>query len=145
MLTSTAQLQAFRTRCMKAAGHGITVARADLYLAALEAEAGPMKSPDGKMGSARHLMAMADAALKVRAGGKPAPAAPKKAAPPPPPPPPAPEPEPEPEAAPESEEELDYSSMYKADLVALAEARGLDVKGMTKAEVIEALEADDAE
>ena len=45
---------------------------------------------------------------------------------------PAPEPEPEPEPAP------DYTDWRKADLVSLAEERGLDTEG-TKADLIERL------
>ncbi len=44
----------------------------------------------------------------------------------------------------EEDEEVDYSSLKKDELVKLAEKRELDASG-TKAEIIERLEADDAE
>ena len=48
-------------------------------------------------------------------------------------------PEPEPET-----ETVDYGSLLKADLVEQAEHRGIDSSG-TKADIIERLEADDAD
>ncbi len=42
----------------------------------------------------------------------------------------------------EVEEEEDYSSMYKSELVAVAEELGYDVDGMLKAEILELLEGD---
>lgn len=145
-MLNDAELKAFRTRCMKAANYGYTVARSALYQAALEEEAGSVDSPDHKKGSARHLVALADAVLKVRAGGKKAPkkAKAKPAAPPPAPEPPAAAEEPE---VVEVEEEVvkPYKEWLKAELYAEAEAREIEGRSsMTKAELVEALEADDA-
>jgi hypothetical protein len=48
-------------------------------------------------------------------------------------------------AAAEAEAENgNYDSMTKAELVALADQRGIDTTGMTKADVVDALTADDA-
>jgi hypothetical protein len=110
------ELDKFRARCLKAKTRGYRVANAEAYVAALEAEAGPVTLGKGVApNSPAHLVALADQAAEVRSGKK-APAAdkpkPKKKAakkkkkseepveavsdteP-------APEPEPEPEAAPE--------------------------------------------
>jgi hypothetical protein len=92
----------------------------------------------GSETSAAQLLALCDAAL----AGKPAPKAAAPAAPP------APEPEPsEPEVSEdESEdegEEKPYEDWLKADLVAEAESRGLETKDQLKADLVEALYADD--
>lgn len=62
----------------------------------------------------------------------------KKAKPAPPPPPPA---EKEPEEEPDETDEDPSMEWLKADLVEYAEARGLDVDGMTKREILDAIEA----
>ena len=126
-MMNDAQLSAFRTRMMKAAGYGYDVAKAELYLADLVEETGEKKTPAGcAKGSAAHLLALADKALEMRKGGK----KPKKAAPA------------EEDAGEEAEE--GYEDWLKADLQAEAEARGLETKSsMTKADLVELLYADD--
>ena len=70
-MMTDAQLSAFRTRMTTAAARGYGVAKATLYLADLVEEAGGGEPPAGTtMGSAAHLLSLANDALAVRAGTK---------------------------------------------------------------------------
>lgn len=146
-MLSDAQLSAFRTRCMKAAGYGHTVARANEYMAALSDEVGSKPCEP----TAAALRDLASEALQLRAGGKKkkrkTKAKAKPAAPPPPPPPEptdSPEAAPEVEVAPESGEVPPYPEWTKKELYAEADDRDIDGRsGMNKAELVAALEADD--
>jgi len=81
-MMTDAQLSAFRTRMTTAAARGYGVAKADLYLADLVEEAGGGEPPAGAaMGSAAHLLSLANDALAVRAGTKKKGKKAKKAAP----------------------------------------------------------------
>ena len=134
MSMTEAQLTSLRARLLRASQRGYGVARAGDYAKAL--------GGTGDETSAAELLALCDAALSGEPPTKPKPA-PKKAAPPPP---PAPEPEEDEMEDEESEEAPPYEEWLKADLAAEAEARGLEVKSsMTKAELVELLEADDEE
>jgi hypothetical protein len=140
-----AELAAFRDRCHRAAVRGYAIAHADLYVAALQDEAGDVEPPLGAAeGSAAHLAALAQATLNVRAGtGKKAKA---KAKPKPAPaPPPEPE-EPEVEEEDEGDEEVPYEEWDFKELYALSQEYEIPGRSnMTKDELIEALEAYDDE
>lgn len=70
-MMTDAQLSAFRTRMTTAAARGYGVAKATLYMADLVEEAGGGEPPAGTaMGSAAHLLSLANDALAVRAGTK---------------------------------------------------------------------------
>ena len=63
------ELEAFRARCLKAKTYNRHVANAEAYVAALEAEAGPVPMrPHMAKHSPDHLMALVDKVLRVRAG-----------------------------------------------------------------------------
>lgn len=144
-----AELSAFRDRCHRAAVRGYAVAHANLYMAALMDEAGDVEPPLGTAeGSAAHLAALAQATLKVRAGGKKAKK--KKKATPPPPQPSKPKAaskpkEPEPEE-PEDDEALPYEDWDFKELYAMAQECNISGRSnMDKEELVEALYAWDEE
>lgn len=195
MELSDSDLVAFRSRCLMAAERGYTIARAEEYMEAMEAEVGGMIAPpDGaEVASAAHLAMLAEAVMAAREGGpkkikkdpKPAVKTPEPKVEPVKVPEPVKAPEPKPEPAPEpakmvepvkvvepppapeqapavetappvkvesaepvvvKEEEVPpYETWTKDALVEEAHARKIQTTSrMTKAEVIELLEADDA-
>lgn len=118
-------LAALRVRLLRAAQRGYGVARAEHYAKLL--------GGSGDETSAAELLALCEAALSGKTAPKPVKAAPK----------PAPKPaEPEPAA---EESAAGYEEWTKKELYAEAEARDIEGRSsMTKAELVAALEADDA-
>lgn len=123
-------LTALRVRLLRAAQRGYAIARPEHYAKLL--------GGSGDETSTEELLSLCEATLSGKPAPKSAPRALKPVAKPAVPP-------PEPEELEEGAEEAPpYAEWLKADLMAEAEARGLDAKSsMTKAELAELLEADD--
>lgn len=169
MQLSDAELVAFRLRCIQAAQRGYLVAHAEMYIEALQSDAGKVEPPVGtETGSAAHLAEMATAAIDGRTYGRkravkkpePAPKPVEKPvvksvpAPPPPvqapPPPPVPVVEPVKAAEPVKTDDpiitVSYNSWGIEELKAEAEKREIaNVDVMGKEELVAVLEASDAE
>ena len=146
MTMTAGQLGALRTRMMKAAAKGRSVARATDYVDQLADMGGDPDPGHLAVGSAAHLMAMCDEVLggsepkKKKKAKKAAPKPKAKAAAPPPPPPPPSSP-----SIHVEDEEDEYSAWSKTELYDEAQERDLDGRSnMSKAELVTALEADDA-
>lgn len=132
-MMTDAQLTAFRSRMLTAATRGYRVAKSDLYLADLVDEAGGGTPPTGvAMGSAAHLLSLADDVMAVRAGTKKKAKKAKKAAPKP------------PSITPEIEtEEAAWPDDWsKEDMYSLAQKYDIDGRSkMDREELISAIEA----
>lgn len=88
MKLTTVELKAFRDRALQAKTYGYEIALADQYVESLAAEVGQEIVPEGvKKGSAEHLFALAEEALKKRSPSAADKKRPDKTVPPPPKPP----------------------------------------------------------
>jgi hypothetical protein len=138
MKLTDAQLTGLRLRCIRAASKGYIIAQVDRYLDTLAEEIGFRETPFGvRKGSAEHLQALVEEALKRRAGGEPTlvevevkvePSFETKVIK-----------EPEPKAKP-------YEEWYYEDLRKEAQNRNITGRSnMSKGEIVHALYEDDLE